>query len=643
MRPSLALALAIAACLLITGFRLDGLPFIPSAQFSDAAVSHYPAALTIYRTGAGTSWTELNMAGQPFEANPLNKTAYPLQFLARILPPPYSLNVLFLVHFVLAGFAMYSWARVLALSRTAAMIAGIAYALSPRLLGHTAAGHLDLLYAMAAFPLVMACVHLYMREGTRRTFLALALITAVLIVADLRLGLFAVVIAAAYGLYRAAQGGYWRRALVGVGAAAWAGVLSLGVFIPLLLWQPYISRATLTSAEAGAFSLAPGILIGLLLAPPAIDIESQTFVGIAVLVLAAIGILSAPRQHLFWIVALVVATLYALGSNGLLWSVLVEVLPPLRWFRVPARAWFVVALIMPLLAGYGVEALINANGVLRRRLRPFLVLTGAVAVICGVFILFTIPQLAQSGLRLLLIGGGTALVIAWTLKRRGDTHIAQIAVFTLVLLDLGWNARLWLEWRGREAWMTPYVALAERLRAEDADRIYSPAYSLPQQVAAEYDLHLFGGVDPFQLRAIADAIESASGVGHHGYTVTQPPLIGGEGDDLSTANRDAIPDTTALAAWQVSHVVAPYPIEHSRLELHSEIDGVWIYRNLDYRLTLPREQVPRWAQAEGLPDAETVARNNRITSLTQGLATLALTLTAVATIYFYRREKSSTT
>jgi hypothetical protein len=260
-----------------------------------------------------------------------------------------------------------------------------------------------------------------------------------------------------------------------------------------------------------------------------------------------------------------------------------------------------------------------------------------------VFILFTIPQLAQSGLRLLLIGGGTALVIAWTLKRRGDTHIAQIAVFTLVLLDLGWNARLWLEWRGREAWMTPYVALAERLRAEDADRIYSPAYSLPQQVAAEYDLHLFGGVDPFQLRAIADAIESASGVGHHGYTVTQPPLIGGEGDDLSTANRDAIPDTTALAAWQVSHVVAPYPIEHSRLELHSEIDGVWIYRNLDYRLTLPREQVPRWAQAEGLPDAETVARNNRITSLTQGLATLALTLTAVATIYFYRREKSSTT
>lgn len=641
MRPSLALALSIAACLLVSDFRLDGLPFIPAAQFSDAAVSHYPAALIIFRDGVYTSWTELNMAGQPFTANPLNKTAYPPQILTQLIAPPLSLNLLLMLHIALAAAGMWGWARRLGLSQSAAGIASLAYALSPRLIGHIAAGHLDLVYAMAWFPILMIAVDALVHKPTVSGLIFMSLAEAMLILTDLRLSLFALPTAGIYAIALAAQKHQWRRLLLlTFGAALWATILTLSVTIPLLLWQPFLSRATLTSAEAGAFSLNPGALIGLLLAPPAVDVEMQTFVGIAVLFLAGVAIVGAPRKHLLWWGLLIFAALYALGSNGFVWSILVEVFPPLRWFRVPARAWFVVALIMPLLAGYGAQMLLEIHPPhLNRSGLPLTNALGGVAIIFGIFVWATTPQLAQSGLRLMLIGGGTAIVFGWALRRKRDRRFVQIAVFALILIDLGWNTRLWLEWRGRDDWMTPHVALAETLRADNADRIYSPAYSLPQQVAAEYELHLFGGVDPFQLRGIADAIESASGVGHHGYTVTQPPLVGGEGDDLSTVNQSAVPDTEMLAAWQVSHVVAPYPIEHLRLSLLAVSEDAYVYRNLDYRLTIPREQVPRWADADGLPDAETIERNNQLTGLLQGVTSLPQVLTALAMIYFYRRER----
>ncbi len=644
MRPSLALALAIIACVLVTGFHPDGLPFMPSAQFSDAAIAHYPAALHVYRHGFAPEWSELNMAGQPFSANPLNKTAYPPQLLAAWIAPPLSMNILFVLHLGLAAAGMWFWARALRFSEPAAAVAALAYTLSPRLIGHTAAGHLDLVYAMAWFPFLMAGLHAVMTSPSLRHIFWLALAAAMLVLADVRLSLFAIAAAAVYAVVLAAQHRTWRRLLILLGIGVWVGALTISVTLPLALWQPHLSRAALTSAEAGTFSLEPGMMVGMLLPPPATNIETQASVGVGVLLLAGISILYAPRRHLHWIVLMILAALYALGSNGFLWALLVEILPPLRWFRVPARAWFIVALIMPLLAGYGVQHLMDRTPSFGRHKALLLPLSiGLLAGICGVSALVSIPQLAQGGLRLLLVGSAMAATLFWIVRSKSLPRLAPALIFLIVLLDLGWNSRTWLEWRGHEDWITPYVPLAEALQRENADRIYSPAYSVPQQVAAEYDLHLFGGVDPFQLRGIAGAVESASGVGHHGYTVIQPPLISGEGEDLTTVNRGAVPDTAALAAWQVSHVVAPYPIEHPRLALNTLIDDLYLYRNLDYALTIPRGQVPRWANADDLPNPETVLTNIQWTTRAQWGASALLVMTLVAAFYISRRQRTLST
>ena len=159
------------AFLLASGFRPDTLPYNPGATFSDAVTSHLPAAQflrsAVLEQHTFPLWRETIMAGQPFAADPLNKTAYPLQWIALLLPPVYHLDFMIALHLLIAGAGMWLWARSLGLGEWAAGISALAYALAPRVIGHTGAGHLDLLYALAWFPFLMWSVGRIFHDAIR--------------------------------------------------------------------------------------------------------------------------------------------------------------------------------------------------------------------------------------------------------------------------------------------------------------------------------------------------------------------------------------------------------------------------------------------------------------------------------------------
>lgn len=653
MRLSLWVAALIGIVLILAGFRPDALPFMPDALFSDAAVSHYPAAYHLRESigrGEFPVWQELNMAGQPFAANPLNKTAYPLQWLAVVLPPALHLNVMIVLHLALAAWGMWRWARALGLRAETAAVGALAYALAPRTLGHLGAGHLDLLYALAWFPHLMWATWRVCLSGFQlRYALILGLFVALTLPADVRLSLFAFISAAAYGVWLCASARHWRPVLTTAAALVPFGTLSAALVVPLALWSRYLSRAALTAQEAGAFSLSPVNLLGVLLPLPAGDIEMLTYVGSATLVLALVALLTAPRQHRFWMGLLLFALLYALGANTPFWTTMANAIPALRWFRVPARAWFIVALVVPLMAAYGAQTLLawsEGAGIAARRrssrAKLLIIIYLLIVTLLGGFAVLSDNSAIVGGVILLISGYSIGIVLWLVLSGRLKPRIVTMALLLVVAFDLGANGLRWLEWRGREDWFTPYAALAEYLRDEGADRIYSPAYSLPQQVAVEYDLHLFGGVDPFQLSRTADAIERASGVGDHGYSVVQPPQpaeLGGGSDDLSEANQVAVPDVALLAAWQVSHVIAPYRLNVPQLEEVVQIDGIVVYRNLAYRQTLPFDAVPRWLPSNQLPNVETVTRNNALTVQAAAFSAVAFACVVVSIIVLEARRK----
>ncbi|MFN8419121.1 MAG: hypothetical protein U0528_07750 [Anaerolineae bacterium] len=216
-----------------------------------------------------------------------------------------------------------------------------------------------------------------------------------------------------------------------------------------------------------------------------------------------------------WLLILFAAW-YALGINGLLWRELTTLIPPLLWLRVPPRMWWIAVIALLLLAGFGLQAL---NTPRRRR---FVVM-----------------------LSLILIG-------------------------ELLIADL----RL-VRFLPQDRWLDRYAPIAGALIADGVTKFYSPTYSLPQQAAAYWDIPDFGGIDPFQLQKYLPEFEAATGTRITQYTVTLPPY----GRDLATSNREAQIDAARLARWGVSHVLAAYEIANPDLQLVTEIDGVYIYRN----------------------------------------------------------------
>jgi hypothetical protein len=588
--------------LLLSGFRLGSLPYTPGMPFSDAATSHLPAAQflreSVLENGEFPVWRETIMAGQPFAANPLNKTAYPLQWLALLLSAEIHLDLMILLHLLLAGAGMWWFAKALGLREAACALAALSYGLAPRMVGHLGAGHLDIVYALAWLPwLLGTCYALITSDADKlRNILWVALFAALMLLADVRLSLFGLALAGAYVFYEALRQKRLRRIEFFAQAGLLAGLLTLSLFVPLLVWQPSLSRAGLTMQDAGVFSLAPAQLLGMVFPPRTGNIETLTYLGLPVLVLAIVGVVTARRW--FWTGAAGVAALYALGINAPLWTTLVQVFPPLLMFRVPSRAWLVLALSAALLAGFGLEWLIRVVEQCNVRRVPLLALVGTlVAIISGVFLTVSVP--AVNGLSVLVGGGGIGIICLLALAGRLRGERLALAVLVIVFLDLALMGRGWLEWRTRDAWLPPQqMALAQRLTELDAYRVYSPTYSLQQQVAEEYHLRLFGGVDPFQLKFINVAIEQGSGVQASGYSVVMPPLTG---NDLATVNRDAVPDTAVLGEWGVTHVAAAYALDVPNLRLVEEVapmqagDGmIYLYANTDPALTTEFYGSPHW-------------------------------------------------
>lgn len=724
MRHKLIFSLAGAAFLLLVGWRGDGLPFIPGTPYSDAAISHWPAAFHL-RQAWGYSqfpvWQETIMAGGPFAANPLNKTAYPPQWLAVFLPPALHLNLMIGLHLLLAGWGMWRWARAEGLRLEAAALSAAAYMFAPKALGHLGAGHLDLVYALAWWPWLMVSL----RDSSLYAHLRTAVFAALLFLADVRLSLFALSIAAAYELWGIAQKRDRQHVLGRLLVVPVFLLLTASVLLPLLGWRPYLNRATLTPEDAGVFSLEPGHLAGLILPAHEGNVETLTYLGLPVLLLAGIALFHRPRRFAFWAGVVIVSLLYALGENGPLWPVLVRLVPGLLWFRVPSRAWFGVVLAVALLAGHGLDYLLawvdriqgvgahrraplqetplpieeglllcfrtplaglrrfaryfNAQRTVslettphvvgeglrpsptenqgedalqanssqqdrgrgvrrcsptRRRnvnfkkgtevrvsdapqnplLIPRLLAAGGIGVtaLCGGLTVAVLPLPASAGLSTLVIGMVLGFTLLLALYGRLRPERLALLLLLLVLADSLWTGRQWVTWQGPKFWLTAQAPLAERLLDDDAARVYSPTYSLEQQVAAAYGLRLFGGIDPFQLTGIAQAIAQGSGVPGDAYSVILPPLNNVTGNDLSNTNRDAVLDTQVLAEWDVSHIVAAYPMAGDRLEYVDTVGGVYIYRNRDYTPAPATEGI--WPSGwPGLPDDKAIADLNNIT------------------------------
>ncbi len=613
-----------ALFLLLAGMRPDTMPYSNAqARYSDSITAHWPNALflrdSILERHEFPVWRDTILAGQPFAANPLNKTAYPLQWFAVIFPPTLHLNIMIVIHLLIAGSGMWQWVKSLGLRQEAIILSAAAYTFAPQLIGRTGAGHFDMLYALAWWPWLMWTVKRSADQPKWMAFLQIGVVAALLFLADTRTSLFAFLTAGIYGVYCFYQSNSLREVYKSLTSLPVFVLLTLSLLIPLFLWQPYLTRASLTPQDAGTYSLEPIQLVSLML-PAQQNVETQIYLGLPVLALTVLGILAATRRRkIIAFIVFVIITLYSLGLNGFLWPIIVRIIPTLLWFRVPTKAWLILTLFVPLLAGYGLQWLLNTieNGAVipyLKRLNLLVAVSTLIAILVALFGVVVLKVASGAGVIISLALGG--ILIAALNKRLGAQRVF-ILILIFTLLDLGIVGYQSAQWRGTDMWLDPYRPLAERLTAENPDTIYSPTYSLEPQVAEVYHLRLFGGVDPFQLAGIVDAVSQGSGIPHTQYNPVVPPLEGIEDEaDAAQANPNAIIHTDILAQWHVSHVVSGHALENDRLELVDTVNGVYIYKNLDYVARSFPTTIPDWPAAwPGLPDQATVQQFNQTTIL----------------------------
>ena len=303
---------ALLAVLLAASFRADGLPFTPGALFSDASTSHYPAALFlrefVLEQGEFPLWRETFMAGAPFAANPLNKTAYPLQWFGLLLEPLTLLNGLIVAHFLIAGAGMWRWVRSLGISSYGALVSALAYMLAPRVLAQLGAGHLDLFYAAAWWPWLMWSAGRLGARGSWRIAVLTGLFAGLVVLADVRMAAYALPCAVVAYFISWGRAGRKADALIyAVASAALAVGLALAVIVPVVGWSPWMNRAALTAADSGADLMNASTLLGVFVPSPASGgQETLTYLGIVTLALAMIGAFALPRR---WRYALGIAML----------------------------------------------------------------------------------------------------------------------------------------------------------------------------------------------------------------------------------------------------------------------------------------------------------------------------------------------
>jgi hypothetical protein len=364
-------------------------------------------------------WNPYTQFGAPFLANMQWGVFSPLNLLIARLPADVGYNGFVLANVAMAGVFMFLLARQWKLSRPASLVAALAFMFSGRLISWAWGGALFMLSAIAWLPLVVLLCERAMSAQTRRLrWIALAAVAAAaqVLSGHPQVTFFSGCVLAVLVLDRMIETRDVRVTIVPLAIAVLAVGLSAVQLLPTYEAMGLSTRAfewksgVQLSAIEGSYNplrLITWIIPDLFgnavsLRPAATDWlslvfreahsdEFRAYIGVAPLIAALFSLTkwrSERRVAMLWVLT-IGSLLAALGRFTPLYGFIYAAVPPLRTFRIPARFLTITVFAAALLAGFGVDALSDAEpGRLRSWTKSLAVaaaaLIAAVAV-AGVF------------------------------------------------------------------------------------------------------------------------------------------------------------------------------------------------------------------------------------------------------------------
>jgi len=584
-------------------------------------------------------WNPLILSGAPLIGDPLFGIWYPPNWLALLLPVQIAFNILFWIHLAWAGIGMFQWMKSENVGWGGALIAGIAFSGTPKLIGHIGLGHLGFVSAVAWTPwllLITRRIVVSFTSQEKRSIHWISLggaVASILFLADPRWILPAAGLAFLYAIRIFKKDGmgkgflsFKNAGVVLVGLMIFLGLVS-GLALPLIEFTARSTRTNLSFEEITDISLPINSLLGILIPNYGGWAETTVFLGFIVIGLAIIAVLGKGKGWLFWFSVAIGSLLLAFGDQTPLYKILFNIVPGFRFFRVPARFFFISSFSAAVLAGIGFNVLINGSIPIPQAKRIRLGLVGFSGLLflgsIGVLIILTASENSVEFPWQHMILGAILYVGLGFFSLQGKIpEKVQVALWCIALvLDLFLMNQSLLEIRSKQNLFIERAKISNGLpQISRLERNFSPSYSIPQNVAEMEDLQLADGVNPLQQRTYWEFMAEALGFDRDRYSVTNPPFP--EGD--LTLPWYTSPDTYALGLLNVGTIISAYPINSAGVKEISEIDGVYFYRNVEVR---PRAWIEADSEGEehDWRDVESIEWSPNLISIeTQGYGQLVL-------------------
>ena len=480
-----------------------GVLFWRGGAYSDLLISHWPNAAFVRHSfiqwGQIPLWNPMILSGTPFAADPLSGLYYPPNWLAFAIRPGVAFNLLTWFHLAWAGLGTWKLSRTLGVSSGPAIVAGLAFAGMPKLIGHIGLGHVSLVFAVCWTPWILLAFGRAVEQVDGKRFPSAALAGAALgmiFLIDPRWFLPMAFLSGAYFAWRVAhshQGPATNTRSWGRGGSSLivAGLMALAITAilaaPLAEFLSLSTRANLSIAESTELSLPASYLLNILAPEYAGWPEWQIYAGVVVVFLAIVAFAGRAQGRWFWAGIAGFSFVLSLGSLTPLYGLMSAVVPGFDQLRVPPRTLFLSSFALAMLAGMGLDQIMKAS-IPIRQLR--LIGASLIGVLLSLALWFWLQdQAALRSAATIISAALVGLSVLWA--GISQSKSPQWTIFgwaLLIVLDLSLVNLTTLEVR-------PAPKLAAPIEA-GSSRTFSPSYSLPQPSIASAGLELADGINP---------------------------------------------------------------------------------------------------------------------------------------------------
>lgn len=524
---------------------------------SDMFIAGYSFRLfgaeTFKETGSIPQWNPYLLGGLPYIAAMHGDIFYPTAWLRWIMPVDLAITWGMAIHFVLAGWFTFRFARALGLSWGASIFAGVAYELTGIVASQMSPGHDGKLFVSALAPLAFWTLLRAIRNQHKWLFGAFAIEVALIILGHYHMAYFLLIALGMWALYLAvwdSERAPGSSPLMSLGLAAVAVVVGLGItglqvipFFDYIKYSPRAEGGPNTGWEfATSYAFPPAEVFTTIL--PQFNgvlehywgqnpIKFHTeYIGFLPLALAALayGDKSRRRNVIALTVLGVTFLFFSFGGYTPFYRPFFELLPMLKKIRAMGMVFFLPAFFIAMLAGFGLDRVLSRAVSMRAVLTvtgvfAVFALLGATGALQGVAEAMAIPQRAdavsansselQAGaIRLLLfvaLGGAALFAVASGKLNRmvGVAAVSLIAIADLYSIDIKFY-----EFSPRANVLFADDAVTKYLRNVKAPyRVLDIADTYPKSILMAYRIPSVTGYHGFELRNYDEFLAAGTGSG----------------------------------------------------------------------------------------------------------------------------------